>query len=167
MEIPQKVLVICYGNICRSPVAEYMLKYYLKNSTISALKSIEIRSAGLDPSFREMSLNSQRYLEKKNIGLDIQKFSSTKISKDLVQESDIIYVLEQYMKDTIISRFGKNNIEESNFLKNGKVQTLSEGASLSGDVEDPYGMDYHGYEVILDKINNLCKQIVKNWEIIA
>lgn len=164
MAIPRRVLVVCYGNICRSPVAEFLLKSYIKNSTYSALKSIKIKSAGLDPSFCEMSLNSQKYLQKQNIGLEFQFFSSTKVSKELIQESDIIFVLENYMKDTIDSRFEAKFLLDNNLSNKSKLQTLSEGASLSGDVEDPYGMNYQGYEVILDKINQLCKQIVKNWE---
>ena len=34
IEIPASVTVICLGNICRSPVGEYLLRYYAKKTTI-------------------------------------------------------------------------------------------------------------------------------------
>ncbi len=164
MKIPEKVLVVCYGNICRSPVAEYILKKYAKESEILAINSMEIKSAGLHPVLQEMSHNSLRYLETHDIGENLSLFESTPISKSLVQKYDTILVLENYMKEEILAICRVPRDEEEVLQWSQKMHTLSEAANLHGDIEDPYGMNYARYEKILSQIKKLCKLAIKNWE---
>jgi protein-tyrosine phosphatase len=161
MSLPKKVLVVCLGNICRSPVAEYVLRDYINQTENPRLKQIIIQSAGLNPVFFEMSANSERYLKLK--GISAPHFHSKQISRSMIEENDQIFVLERYMKEEIIKNLYSEEQSREKEINVKKILTLTESAGEKGDVEDPYGSNYAGYEKICLQIDGLCKKIVDRW----
>jgi protein-tyrosine phosphatase len=91
-----KILVVCLGNICRSPMAEGMLKNWLatKNSPIT------VSSAGLSAVVdRAPPEFSVALLKARNI--DITAHRARQITEDMVRESDLILVMENGQKKKI------------------------------------------------------------------
>ena len=83
-----KILMVCLGNICRSPLAEGILRNKAKN-----LK-IEIDSAGTasyhignPPDYRSIKIA-------KKYRIDISKQSARKITKEDFEIFDIIYAMD-------------------------------------------------------------------------
>ena len=99
-----KILFVCLGNICRSPMAEFICKDLLKDN-----KNIEIDSAGTSGYHDgdDMHSGTKKLLKEKNIFCD--GFSSKKISKSLIFESDFILVMDDQNLKTLINKFGENN----------------------------------------------------------
>ena len=113
-----KILFVCLGNICRSPMAEYIAKDYVKKNN---LNNIEIKSRGT-ASYHEgefMHKGTHTILEKYNI--DHLDFKSKQITKNDYIESDFIFVMDDSNYDEIISRFGYNEkvIKITNFCTLG------------------------------------------------
>jgi len=89
----QIITVVCTGNVCRSPMAERLLKHAL-NGEDEPLNSIEVLSAGVsafagDPA----SDNSVRALAK--VGIDLNDHRSRKISPQLMEKSDLILAMTE------------------------------------------------------------------------
>ncbi|MCF2141630.1 MAG: hypothetical protein K9W44_16375 [Candidatus Lokiarchaeota archaeon] len=162
--IPKSILVICLGNICRSPVAEYLFKYYINQSQNELVQKIKVDSAGLNPVLNQMSPHSAQYLHLMNI--ETNGFQPKKISRCLLDQHDLILVMEENQKKEILDMYYKN---ASKYFPNQTIEapqilTLSEAAGLKGDIDDPYGDSWEGYKKILDQIHNYVRVLIQKWE---
>lgn len=84
----KKILVVCVGNICRSPTAELLLRNALTPSTIS------VTSAGLSARVGEgMEASARQVLE--DHGHSAEGFRARQLTADIVNESDLILVMEK------------------------------------------------------------------------
>jgi protein-tyrosine phosphatase len=113
------ILVLCEGNICRSPMAQALLA--------NALPRAQVHSAGLgalvgmpaDP--LAMRLMQER-------GLDVRSHRATQVNGDLCQRADMVLVMETEQRQRIEALYP---------LIRGRVFRLGERAKL--DIPDPYG----------------------------
>jgi len=85
----KSVLVVCKGNVCRSPFAEQYLKARVRQSSIA----LDVVSAGLDttagkPAYPLARTTSLRY------GIDLEYHRTTELSPSLVDHADLIVVME-------------------------------------------------------------------------
>ena len=84
----RKILVVCVGNICRSPTAELMLRNALAPSSIS------VSSAGLSARVGEgVEASARQVLE--DHGHNAEGFKARQLTSDIVNESDLILVMEK------------------------------------------------------------------------
>jgi protein-tyrosine phosphatase len=139
-----KILVVCLGNICRSPMAEGILKHWLatKNSPIT------VSSAGLSavvncapPEF------SVGLLKARNI--DISMHRARQLTENLVRESDLILVMENGQKKKIESLYP---------FALGKVFLLGKWDNF--EVPDPYT----GFESDYENALNLIDKGLNSWQ---
>ena len=91
-----KILMVCLGNICRSPLAEGILKSKLTNS------NVVVDSAGTG-AWHAGNLPDKRSIKvaEKN-GIDITDQRARQITKDDLQLFDVIYAMDQNNYDNII-----------------------------------------------------------------
>jgi len=94
-----RVLFVCTGNTCRSPMAEGALKSMLAPDL---LERAEVSSAGT------LGLNgvpaSEGAVEAaREDGVDISDHLSTPLSTAVVEEADLVLVMEPHHKETVVS----------------------------------------------------------------
>jgi len=129
-----KVMFICTGNICRSAMAEYMLKRRAKVEN----KNIEVCSCGIYaengdiPTYESMQVM-------KEYGIDISKHKATNIRNSNIKDMDVILCATNRHKDTVIYMYPE--LEE-------KVYTMKEYAGYDEydlDISDPWGYGLNVY----------------------
>ncbi|OQK17891.1 hypothetical protein AU255_08525 [Methyloprofundus sedimenti] len=139
----ENILVVCIGNICRSPMAEALLKDALKNQD----KKYTISSAGIGAlvGHKPDNIACELMLEK---GLDISDYRATQLNQDMIHKADLILVMESVHKE---------QIELKQPSAKGKVFRLGHWGSF--DIADPYRQE----RKVFEKAVRLIEKGVKDW----
>lgn len=142
--------MVCLGNICRSPLAEGILK-----SKVFGFKTI-IDSAGTAGyhSGEKPDIRSINIAKKNNI--DITDQSSRKFVIEDFDKFDLIYAMDNSNYDTIIT-LARNEMDKS------KVKLILNevfpGENL--DVPDPYSGGSFGFKNVYKMLDEACEIIAK------
>jgi protein-tyrosine phosphatase len=140
----RNILVICIGNICRSPIAEGLLKHALPEKTVRSAGIGALIGYPADP-FSIQIMQEQ--------GIDISAHRAQSLTSWMVSEADIILVMDLEQK-----RF----IEQKYSTSKGKVFRLGEIGKY--DIPDPYREDLavfrQTYSLIAQGVDALIERIV-------
>ena len=145
-----KILMVCLGNICRSPLAEGILKSKLDTS------KFHIDSAGTS-GFHDGELPDPRSVEvAKHNGIDIEDQRSRKFLKDDFEIFDHIFVMDSSnYKDVLdLARSSKDELKVSLILD--KIDPM---ANL--EVPDPYHDSVEGFNNVYEMLDKACTNIAK------
>ncbi|WP_036154942.1 low molecular weight protein-tyrosine-phosphatase [Maribacter forsetii] len=142
-----KVLMVCLGNICRSPLAEGILK-----SKVDATK-IFVDSAGTGGYHIGNSPDPRSIKVALEHGLDISSQVCRKFTVSDFDAFDVIYAMDKSNYANIIS-LARNNDEVE------KVKLiLNEISSSDKEVPDPYYDAEDGFEHVFQMIDQACDRI--------
>jgi len=96
---PRRILVVCYGNVCRSPYLQAVLQ--------RALPKTEVSSAGFVGADRAVPDTSLTISAKR--GLDLSRFRSRPLVPAVVTGADLIIVMDSHQAEEIAARFPVNS----------------------------------------------------------
>lgn len=133
------VLVVCAGNICRSPTAEYVLKSKLEG------KSINVSSAGLTALVDKGADSMASELAQGN-GIDMSSHKGRQISSSLVSSNALILVMEQRHVQDLCARYPEAR---------GKTFLLGKWLG-DKEIPDPYRQSREAFEHVYDLIDSAC-----------
>lgn len=139
------VLMVCHGNICRSPVAQYMLQEMLKDSH----PHVAIDSSGVGALIGYPAAPEMRQLMTDR-GIDLSLHTAKQINLDLVNWSDLILVMDGHQRIFIEKKFPSSR---------GKTQLLGRWLDIE-EVPDPYGKSLQDYV----KSINLIERCLTEWQ---
>ncbi|MEN8619223.1 low molecular weight protein-tyrosine-phosphatase [Shewanella baltica] len=133
------ILVVCAGNICRSPTAEYVLKAKLAD------KQIKVSSAGLtalvgksaDPMAQKIAASH---------GVTMDEHKGQQLSSQLVSSNSVILVMEQRHLNDLHSRFPEAR---------GKTFLLGKWIN-NAEIPDPYRQSQEAFEHVYALIDSAC-----------
>lgn len=141
----KKILFVCTGNTCRSPMAEGIASVLLKG------RNIELSSGGLSViSEEEPSINAVEAVKK--YGADISGHISHQIDEEDIKSSDIILTMtntHKMMLTMTFPYFAEKIFTVYEFAKGDKIK----------DICDPYGGSAEIYEKCCDELYLLLKEI--------
>ncbi|AZA83006.1 protein-tyrosine-phosphatase [Chryseobacterium lactis] len=142
-----KILMVCLGNICRSPLAEGIMKTKLP-------ESFSVDSAGT------ISLHEGEHPDKRavrtaaNHHIDISKQKSRPITRNDFKTFDKVYCMDIDVFEDVVSKT-KNEEERQ------KVSLFLEvlGDQTNAEVPDPYWGDMKDFEDVFQLLDKGCDRI--------
>ncbi len=141
-----RVMFVCLGNICRSPMAEMIMKEMVKKEGISS--EIFVSSSGIsdEEEGNGMYPPAQKILIEK--GIKVEERCAKKITQEDIFEYDYIVVMEKYQKDRILKNYIVSNPSKVECLNNKDVLD----PWYTGDFLTTYEEIYQGCSQLLKKI---------------
>lgn len=142
-----RIIFICTGNTCRSPMAEGILKDFAMKADLD----ITVQSAGIHATSNNVA--AKFAIEAmKDIGIDINNHKSDQVNSELLDKTDLVLTMSNSHKKQIISQYP---------IMKDKVFLLNEFAfGVNKDIEDPFGAPLRYYEKARDEIYKAIEEIV-------
>ncbi|WP_298551720.1 low molecular weight protein-tyrosine-phosphatase [uncultured Algibacter sp.] len=145
-----KILMVCLGNICRSPLAEGIIKSKLSNNFIVDSAGTANYHSGSAPDKRSIAVARKH-------GLDISNLKGRQFNVLDFDTFDFIYVMDESNFQNVI----KLARHEDDIAK-VKLILNEVHPNKNHEVPDPYyGGDY-GFENVYQMLDEACDIIAKN-----
>ena len=145
----KKILFICYGNICRSPMAEILLNHLLRAEGLEAIATAS--SAATSPYEAGMSLSGGTREVLARHGIPLQPHHSRTATREDYAAYDEIYVMDRHNYYDSIGIFQGD--------PENKIHLLMNLLGEERDVADPW---YTGdYEASWEDISAACAVLVE------
>ena len=132
----KKILFVCHGNICRSPMAEYIFKYLINDKYI-----VESRATSQEEIGNDMHNGTKKQLMKHNI--PFERHYAKQITQEDFNNFDYIICFDEYNLRDLTRVFGNSS----------KIKKL-----LTNDIDDPW---YTGlFDQTYNDIYYGCKELL-------
>ena len=139
-----KILMVCLGNICRSPLAQGILIKKVAKSTFVDSAGTAAYHIGNQPDPRSINVG------KKN-GVDISSFRARKFTQEDFRNFNHIYVMDKSNYNDVLSLAQLSEDHK-------KVKLILDNEQ---EVPDPYYGELAGFDHCYNLLDKACDQIVK------
>ena len=141
------VLMVCLGNICRSPLAQGIFENLLTDP------SIIVDSAGTANYHSGAAPDPRSIATAKAHGIDISQQKARQFVRDDFEAFDHIFVMDKQNLRNVLSL-------ATTAAERNKVSLLLG----TEEVEDPYYGGPEGFEIVFKKIHSACSKMLEEWK---
>ena len=133
-----EVLIVCYGNICRSPTGEYLMRQALEQANLA--EQYTVASAGVRALVgKPAAAGASQAAEAR--GVSLAPHEARQLTVEMAMQADTIIAMDEVVEEEIL------------ILTRDKVEVRL------WPVDDPYGGPQPGYEIAFQEI----LQRVEDW----
>lgn len=132
-----RILILCKGNICRSPMAEVMLRDALQRDDIHVESAglAAMRGSPIDPSAQRTLLAH---------GLSASSHVGHQASRSAMQRADLVLAMEQRQVSAVLAQCP---------VLRGRVAIFSHWNGEE-DIDDPYGREQHAFDATFERLHS-------------
>jgi len=148
-----RVLLVCMGNICRSPTAEGVLRKFIKNNNL--VDKVEVDSAGTHGYHVGEAPDSRTQRAAAVRGYNLSQLRARKVARQDLDYFDLILAMD------------KSNLDNLQRMASPEQQTrikLFMDFSKNFDdkeVPDPYYGLGHGFDLVLDMVEDAANGLIE------
>lgn len=150
----KSILFVCLGNICRSPLAEGILRHKANEKGID----LHIESAGTEslhvgesPDKRSVKIGKERGVDiSRQVARQVRPTDFDKFDKILVADAQVYNELKHFARNA-------QDMKKVDFMMN-----MCDAGCNTG-VPDPYYGGQDGFEKVFDMLDKACDAILKDF----
>jgi len=147
------IVFICHGNICRSPMAEIIMKHLVKEAGLEDKYHIESRATSYEEYGNPIYPPARREIQAHGLKVDETK-QATVFDKKEYGEYDYLILMDGNNVRNLMRIIGGD--------PDNKVYKLLEFTGSDGDIEDPwYSRNFHK---VWEQIYEGCEALLKHIE---
>ncbi|WBW98481.1 low molecular weight protein arginine phosphatase [Oceanirhabdus sp. W0125-5] len=141
-----KILFVCTGNTCRSPIAESIF------NEINELKNHCASSAGIATVHGSKASKNSVLVVDQNLQKDISERKAVQLTEEMLSEADLVLTMTSSIANILIKEYPKHSI---------KICSLSNYINGESDVFDPYGGSVYIYNETFDQLKGMIIKLIK------
>jgi protein-tyrosine-phosphatase len=139
----KSILFVCTANMCRSPMAEALMKDLVTRT--DEIEQWWIESAGVAALDGQPATGHTQTVAAER-GMDLSRHQSRLTTRDIVEPFSMLLVMEQRHKDALQQAYP--DLAD-------RVMLLTEIAGKDGDIWDPIGSEIGNYRAMADQIQGI------------
>ena len=124
----KKILFVCHGNICRSPMAEFVMKDLVRKAGLEDDFYIESAATSTEEIGGEVYYPAKRKLAEH--GISCKGKTARQITREDYEDFDLLIGMDEYNIENMIEICGGD--------PDGKIHMLMDFTKRKGDVADPW-----------------------------
>ena len=147
-----RVLLVCMGNICRSPTAEGVLRLYIKNNNLG--DKVEVDSAGTHGYHVGEAPDGRTQRAAAIRGYNLSQLRARKVARQDLDYFDLILAMDKTNLDNL-QRMATPDQQK-------KLKLFMEYSKNYDDdeVPDPYYGLGHGFDLVLDMVEDASQGLI-------
>ncbi len=145
-----RILFVCYGNICRSPMAEMIFKDMVIQQNKKFLFFCESKATSMEEYGNPIYPKAKETLERH--GVVVERHVARMVKKEDYEQYDYILCMDQNNYDSLLRIFGGDPLHKIQFL-------LSFTDSKQKEIEDPWYTDR--FEKVYQMIEKGCRGLLQ------
>lgn len=139
----KKILLVCSGNTCRSPMAKAIMQKLQENVND---QRIAVESAGLYTS-NGLPASEAAQIVMQEMGIDITRHTSQVVSEALITEADLIFTMTREHRRLLTGLFPQKEVH---------IFTLGQFIGQpERDIADPYGLGLEAYRKSVQELKEI------------
>ncbi len=142
-----KIMFVCHGNICRSPMAYFIMKKLIKDYHLENKIYIDSSATSKEEIGNDIYYKAKEILIKNNI--EVNKHEAKQFKLSFYNEFDYIYVMEEYNKINLLKIVKKDNLNKIKLLNKKGI----EDPWYTNNFLKVYNEIYNSLNKILDDLN--------------
>lgn len=148
-----KILMVCLGNICRSPLADGLMRDKIKAQRLSAI----VDSAGTSNHHFNEAPDPRMRATAREMGINIDDLRARQFTTGDFEEFDLIFAMDQSNYRNIV-KLAKSEVEKS------KVHLLLNELHPNQNMEvpDPYYGGDQGFKNVYRLLDEATDALIKN-----
>lgn len=143
-----KIMFVCHGNICRSPMAEYVFLDMIKKQGLSDRVSVASCATSTEEIGNDIHYGTKRILDK--YGIPYCRREATQLTRSDYAKYDLFVAMDSYNIRNMLRIFGQD--------PDNKLIKLLDLTARPGDVADPW---YTGnFEATYRDVIDGCEELI-------
>ncbi len=154
--IQKKIVFVCLGNICRSPLAEAIFKHKIKEKNLD--QYFEVDSCGTSNYQIGDQPDARTRANATNNGIQMNHIARQLQQRDL-EYFDLIVAMDKRNHQHILS-MDKNGVHQSKIMLMRDFDLIGKGK----DVPDPYHGGEHHFQEVFEILNRTMEHFITDVE---